>query len=150
MTGEQFKSTIFFGPTYYQRLKHMVKDKWHARETGPVKTTTRQPSDGRSRDGGLRAGYRVAPVEHKTKFCLDKNSASPSAWGNTFKFRESPVERSSTKPIWVTSRWLRGKLAGMVIILNLGKILSQASEFCRIGKKVQRLDVCGLNEEHSA
>lgn len=55
-TGEQFKSTIFIGPTYYQRLKHMVQDKIHARATGPVKTTTRQPSDGRSRDGGFRLG----------------------------------------------------------------------------------------------
>jgi DNA-directed RNA polymerase II subunit RPB2 len=48
-TGEQFEATIFYTPTYYQRLKHMVHDKMHARETGPVKTTTRQPSDGRSR-----------------------------------------------------------------------------------------------------
>jgi len=55
-TGEQMTSEIFFGPTYYQRLKHMVSDKTHSRCTGPMVTLTRQPAEGRSRDGGLRLG----------------------------------------------------------------------------------------------
>lgn len=56
MTGLQMNSTIFIGPTYYQRLKHMVEDKIHSRISGQVHTTTRQPTEGRSRDGGLRLG----------------------------------------------------------------------------------------------
>jgi len=56
MTGKQLKVKIFIGPTYYQRLKHMVLDKIHSRATGPLNILTRQPAEGRSRAGGLRAG----------------------------------------------------------------------------------------------
>jgi DNA-directed RNA polymerase II subunit RPB2 len=55
-TGEQMPSSIFLGPTYYYRLKHMVKDKVNYRSTGGVTTTTRQPTKGRAAGGGLRNG----------------------------------------------------------------------------------------------
>ena len=56
LTGEQLECSIFMGPVFYQRLKHMVNDKAHSRSIGPMVNLTRQPAEGRSRDGGLRFG----------------------------------------------------------------------------------------------
>ena len=56
ITGEQLHTSVFIGPTYYQRLKIMVADKMHSRGTGPTQSLTRQPRAGRANNGGLRIG----------------------------------------------------------------------------------------------
>jgi len=56
ITGEQFKADIFFGVVYYQRLRHMVGDKYQVRATGKLNNITRQPLKGRKKGGGIRLG----------------------------------------------------------------------------------------------
>jgi DNA-directed RNA polymerase subunit B len=56
VTGQKLKSRIYIGNMYYMKLKHMVAGKLHSRARGPIQLLTRQPTDGRAKEGGLRLG----------------------------------------------------------------------------------------------
>ena len=103
MTGEQIETEIFIGPTYYMRLKHMVKDKINYRDTGPRTALTRQPVEGRANDGGLRIGEmeRDAVIAH----------------GATNFLTESMMERSDKYYIAICNK------TGMIAVYNPAKNL---------------------------
>jgi len=103
MTGEQISTEIFMGPTYYMRLKHMVKDKINYRPLGPRTALTRQPVSGRANDGGLRIGEmeRDVLISH----------------GISDFLRESMMERSDKYKIAICN------ISGMVSIYNPSKKL---------------------------
>ena len=75
-TGLPLPALIFIGPCYYQRLKHMVDDKYHSRSTGITQTLTRQPTEGRSKEGGLRSKVAFVTITTYVSSWIDCKSTT--------------------------------------------------------------------------
>ena len=80
INGRQLEVDIFFGVVYYQRLRHMVSDKFQVRTTGPIDIKTHQPVKGRKREGGIRLGEmeRDALLAHGTAAVLEERLLNAS------------------------------------------------------------------------
>ena len=129
-TGEQLQSSIYIGPTYYMRLKHMVKDKINYRSQGPRTLLTRQTVQGRANDGGLRMGEmeRDTVIAHGvSKFMQD------SMLNRGDEFFMAVCNKTGTIAIYNESRDLflspmsdgpikfNGELAENLSIINVSK-----------------------------
>jgi DNA-directed RNA polymerase beta subunit len=89
-TGRQMECDIFVGPTYYQRLKHMVADKIHYRKTGPLSMRTRQPTQGRGNNGGLRmGGMEIDVLNSHGISCFVKETAMDRS--DTYEWAPEPA-----------------------------------------------------------
>lgn len=86
ITGEEFAADIYIGVVYYQRLRHMVNDKYQVRTTGPVVPLTGQPIKGRKKGGGIRVGEmeRDALLAHGTAFLLQDRLLNCSDYTKTW------------------------------------------------------------------
>jgi DNA-directed RNA polymerase II subunit RPB2 len=121
LTGEQMETSIFIGPVYYQRLKHMVSDKQHSRSIGPMVNLTRQPSEGRSRDGGFRIG-------EMEKDCL-------VAYGSTSLTRDRFMDVSDKYTTHVCSK------CGMIAAYNDGSL--KKTPHCKSDMTIHLCNTCG-------
>jgi len=85
ITGEEFETEIYIGVVYYQRLRHMVGDKYQVRSTGPRNKITRQPVKGRKKGGGIRFGEmeRDSLLSHGVSFLLHDRLLNCSDTHNT-------------------------------------------------------------------
>ena len=124
ITGEQFKADIFFGVVYYQRLRHMVGDKYQVRATGRVNNITRQPLKGRKKGGGIRLGEMERDgllgqgvtflLRDRFMWCSDGCTAYLCNGCGSFLFTEER-EKSGYKEIYCANCHKAGKMTKVFI-----------------------------------
>ncbi|EEB08423.1 DNA-directed RNA polymerase I complex subunit Rpa2 [Schizosaccharomyces japonicus yFS275] len=90
ITGKELHADIYIGVVYYQRLRHMVSDKFQVRTTGPIHNLTRQPVKGRKRAGGIRFGEmeRDAVIGHGASFLMQDRLMNCSDYAQSWVCRD--------------------------------------------------------------
>jgi DNA-directed RNA polymerase beta subunit len=140
-TGRQMETSIFIGPCYYQRLRHCSADKMHSRASGPLVMLTRQPAEGRAREGGLRFGNHFAENSAIRKLVLVL--VRRATFSNSGNISCLLGEQRSSKLHGESVGWPLGKLVGRETMIVTEIILSQAptrfpkgfpNRPCRVGQ----------------
>lgn len=110
ITGQELAADIYIGVVYYQRLRHMVNDKYQVRTTGPVNSLTGQPIKGRKKGGGIRVGEmeRDALLAHGTAFLLQDRLMNCSDYTKTAICRGCGSFLSTTPTVSEYQRKKRG------------------------------------------
>ncbi|XP_070550165.1 DNA-directed RNA polymerase I subunit RPA2-like [Ptychodera flava] len=131
--GRELEADIFVGVVYYQRLRHMVEDKFQVRTTGPIDILTHQPVKGRKRAGGIRFGEmeRDALLSHGTSFLLQDRLVNCS---------DNSVTQLCTKC---------GSLQGIIqhkksVILEGGSSNSSSQWYCRICQSSDHIQIISV------
>jgi DNA-directed RNA polymerase II subunit RPB2 len=109
--GRQMEVNIFMGPVFYQRLRHCSADKLHSRASGPLVMLTRQPAEGRAREGGLRFGKHLPKCGQKPVL-VPYGGATLSNSGKVSQRRLTP--KLCCESAW----WPLGKLVGIGTTLD--------------------------------
>jgi len=116
ITGQELGADIYVGVVYYQRLRHMVNDKFQVRTTGPVTQLTGQPIKGRAKGGGIRVGEmeRDALLAHGTAFLLQDRLLNCSDYTKAWICRQCGSFLATQPTVNEYGRRSRGLGAGMV------------------------------------
>ena len=115
ITGKEFAADIYVGVVFYQRLRHMVNDKFQVRTTGPVVQVTGQPIKGRSKGGGIRVGEmeRDSLLAHGCAFLLQDRLMNCSDYCRQWVCRDCGSFLSTTPTVGLGGR-KGGKGTGVV------------------------------------
>lgn len=129
ITGEEFAADIYTGVVFYQRLRHMVNDKFQVRTTGPVTQLTGQPIKGRSKGGGIRVGEmeRDALLAHGCAFLLQDRLMNCSDYSKQWVCKQCGSFLSTTPTVGTGSR-RSGKGTGIVRCRRCSKPIDADTE----------------------
>ena len=112
-TGRMMETSIFIGPCYYQRLRHCSADKLHSRASGPLVMLTRQPAEGRAREGGLRFGKLLPKCDVKVMLVLYRRATLSNSGKLSYGDLRSPLPPSFRFKIYNFKFKIRGLGGGL-------------------------------------